>query len=299
MKILLTGASGFIGSRLLKSLIKKYGVESIAVLSSKNIEHVECYKYKNPQDFNINEKYFKNITHIIHAGAFIPKEASQGNNIDGSCSNIDFTKNLLAYKFNSLQRIINLSTSDVYAASLEKLSERSQINPVSLYGMSKLYCERMIKCFSENYNVDYINLRIGHVYGPGEEEYKKVIPITIKKILENAPIQLWGDGAELRSFIFIDDVINSIINSIFNPINHKTINVASGNAISILGLLNTLISFNDRSHEIQKIKSSHDPRNIVFDNSLLLDSILKKEKDLRQGLEVEYEHMKKKYENNI
>ena len=299
MKILLTGASGFIGRRLLKSLIKKYGIESIVVLSSNNIDHVECYKYKSSHDFNINEKYFKNITHIIHAGAFTPKEAAQVNNIEGSYSNIDFTKNLLTYKLESLQRIINLSTIDVYAPSLEKLSERSQINPASLYGMSKLYCERMIKYFSENHKADYINLRIGHVYGPGEEEYKKVIPTTIKKILENKPIQIWGDGNELRSFIFIDDVIDSIINSLSIPINDKNINVVSGNAISILELINTLISFDNKSHEIQKIKLTHDSKDIIFDNTLLLNKILKKENDLRQGLEIEYEYMKKKYENNI
>ena len=299
MKILLTGASGFIGSKLLKSLIKKYGVESIVVLSSKNIKHVECYIYKSPQDFNINEKYFKKVTHIIHAGAFIPKEASQVNNIEDSCSNIDFTKNLLKYKFESLKRIINLSTIDVYAASLEKLSEKSEINPSSLYGMSKLYCERMIKCFSENHKVDYINLRLGHVYGPGEEEYKKVIPVTIKKILESKPIQIWGNGTELRSFIFIEDVVNSIINSIFSPINDKNINVASGNAISILELINMLTSFNSRSHEIQKIQTNHASRDVIFDNSMLLNNILEKENDLKQGLKIEYESMKKKYENNI
>ena len=299
MKILLTGASGFIGSKLLKSLIKKYGVESIVVLSSKNIKHVECYIYKSPQDFNINEKYFKKVTHIIHAGAFIPKEASQVNNIEDSCSNIDFTKNLLKYKFESLKRIINLSTIDVYAASLEKLSEKSEINPSSLYGMSKLYCERMIKCFSENHKVDYINLRLGHVYGPGEEEYKKVIPVTIKKILESKPIQIWGNGTELRSFIFIEDVVNSIINSIFSPINDKNINVASGNAISILELINMLTSFNSRSHEIQKIQTNHASRDVIFDNSMLLNNILEKENDLKQGLKIEYEYMKKKYENNI
>jgi len=299
MKILLTGASGFIGSKLLKSLIKKYGVESIVVLSSKNIKHVECYTYKSPQDFNINEKHFKKITHIIHAGAFTPKEASQLNNIECSCSNIDFTKNLLSYKPESLQRIINLSTIDVYAASLDKLSERSQINPASLYGMSKLYCERMIKYFSENNEVDYINLRIGHVYGPGEEDYKKVIPMTIKKILENKPIEIWGDGSELRCFIFIDDVVNSVINSLSIPTNDKNINVASSNAISILELINILISFNNKPHEIQKIKSNHEPRDIIFDNTRLLKSILKKENDLRQGLKIEYMYMKKKYENNI
>ncbi|MDA8605156.1 NAD-dependent epimerase/dehydratase family protein [Gammaproteobacteria bacterium] len=299
MKILLTGASGFIGSKLLKSLIKKYGVGSIVVLSSKNIKHVECFVYKSPQDFNINEKYFKKITHIIHAGAFTPKETSQVNNIEDSCSNIDFTKNLLRYKFESLKRIINLSTIDVYAASQVKLSEKSQINPSSLYGMSKLYCERMIKCFSENHKVDYINLRIGHVYGPGEEEYKKVIPLTIKKILENKPIQIWGNGTELRSFIFVEDVVNSIINSISSSMNNKNINVASGNAISILELINMLTSFNNRSNEIQKIQTNHASRDMIFDNSLLLNNILEKENDLKQGLKIEYEYMKKKYENNI
>ena len=79
----------------------------------------------------------------------------------------------------------------------------------------------MITC---DHKVENMNLRIGHVYGPGEEEYKKVIPITIKKILDNKPLQLWGDGSDLRSFIFIDDVVNSIVKSLFSPINDSGIN---------------------------------------------------------------------------
>ena len=173
MKILVTGATGFIGSQIIISLIKKYGDDSVVILSSKNSVGLTCFKYRNMQDFGSEATSFDDITHVIHAGAFIPKENDQAGNIEACGSNVDFTKTLLSHNFRSLVRILNISTVDVYEATNERLSESSPIRPVSLYGSSKLYCEDMVKAFSETSGVSYINLRVGHVYGPGEENIKR------------------------------------------------------------------------------------------------------------------------------
>ena len=157
----------------------------------------------------------------------------------------------------------------------------------------------MVKAFSEQRDVNYINLRIGHVYGPGEEKYKKVLPIAIQNILENKPLELWGDGSDLRSFIFIDDVVQSILNSLKSAVSNIDINIVSGVAISIKDLLNKVIKVSNQSVKVNKRESSHQKRDLVFDNSLLLQTILDKETDLMHGLKIEYEYMKKKYENHI
>jgi UDP-glucose 4-epimerase len=299
MKILLTGASGFIGGYILTVLVKSYGRESITALTSKEISDINCITYKSVQDFDLNKTNFDDITHVIHAGAFTPKDSQQSNSIKSCFNNIEYTKELLSYDFKSLVRFVNLSTLDVYAAIFEELSESSPIKPISLYGTSKLYCEEMVKAFSEQRDVNYINLRIGHVYGPGEEKYKKVLPIAIQNILENKPLELWGDGSDLRSFIFIDDVVQSILNSLKSAVSNIDINVVSGVAISIKDLLNKVIKVSNQSVKVNKRESSHQKRDLVFDNSLLLQTILDKETDLMYGLKIEYEYMKKKYENHI
>lgn len=299
MKILLTGASGFIGSHILIKLIKKFGKESVVVLTSQEIPNVNCVVYNSHKDFNLRKDHFNNITHIIHAGAFTPKDSKSANDLEACFSNIEFMKELLSFKLTNLTKFINLSTLDVYASTKEILSEESMINPISLYGSSKLYCEEMVKAFSCEKMIDYLNLRIGHVYGPGEEKYKKVLPISIQKILEDKPLEIFGEGDELRSFIFINDVVESIINSLQVSAVNININIVSGVSVSIKELLSKLIEISGKSLNIEQKESNHEKRNLVFNNDLLLNTLLKSETNLMNGLKIEYEYMKEKYENSI
>lgn len=299
MKILLTGASGFIGGHVLTRLVEVFGQESIVVLTSKEIPNVNCVVYNSHKEFGLQKDSFDHITHIIHAGAFTPKDSKSANNLNACFSNIEYLNELLSFKLINLTKFINLSTLDVYAFTTEVLSEESTIKPISLYGSSKLYCEELVKAFSYEKGIDYINLRIGHVYGPGEEEYKKVLPISIQKILKNETLELFGDGSELRSFIFIKDVIESIINTIRVPVNNIDINVVSGGAISIKELLFKIIEISGKPVELVQKESTHEKRDLVFNNALLLKTLLNNEMDLMNGLKIEYEYMKEKYENNF
>jgi nucleoside-diphosphate-sugar epimerase len=299
MKVLLTGASGFIGGHILSALIKKIGGDSVVALTSKAIPSVNCLLYGSFKDFNLSRNCFDDVTHVIHAGAFIPKNAQQANNINSCFESIEYTKNLLLYNFHKIERFINISTVDVYATKNGKLLESSEINPVSLYGTSKVYCEKMVKAFSKQKNASYINLRIGHVYGPGEEKYKKVIPIAIQNIIKDIPLEIWGEGEDLRSFIFIRDVVESILNSLESPEEDIDINIVSGEAISIRDLLYKVIRVSEKDVKVDRRESNHEKRDLVFDNTLLLKTLLNKETDLMHGLKLEYQYMKAKHENNI
>lgn len=299
MKVLLTGASGFIGSHLLKLLINKLGTESVIALTSKDIPNINCIIYDTIQDFGLDKNQFDDITHVIHAGAFTPKDMNQANDIKQCFGNIEFTTELLSYNYINLKKIINLSTLDVYESTAETLSEYSKIQPVSLYGSSKLYCEEMVKAFTKQRELEYLNLRVGHVYGPGEEKYKKVLPIAIQNILQDKPLELWGDGNDLRSFIFIQDVVQAIVNSLKASVKNKDINIVSGVAVSIKELLEKTIKVSGKNVTINQRESNHKKRDLVFDNSLLLATLLDKEIDLLEGLDIEYQYMKERYEPNI
>jgi UDP-glucose 4-epimerase len=299
MKVLLTGASGFIGGHILAALIEKLGRDSVVALTSKAIPNINCMLYGSFKDFNLSRICFDDVTHVIHAGAFIPKDAQQANDINSCFESIEYTKNLLLYSFDKIEKFINISTVDVYATKNRKLSEISEIDPVSLYGSSKIYCEKMVKAFSKQKNASYINLRIGHVYGPGEEKYKKVIPIAIQNVLNDIPLELWGEGEDLRSFIFIEDVVESILNSLESSEENIDINIVSGEAVSIRNLLYKIINVSGKDIKVDRKESNHERRDLVFDNSLLLKTLLNKETDLMHGLKIEYQYMKVRNENNI
>jgi len=299
MKVLLTGASGFIGSHLLTHLLKNLGPSSVVALTSSEITSVTSIIYDSTMDFGLNKGQFDDITHIIHAGAFTPKDARQANDIEKCFGNIGFTTELLSYDFSNLKKIINLSTLDVYAFTTTPLSEQSKVDPVSLYGSSKLYCESIVKSFSMQRSVDFLNLRIGHVYGPGEEKYKKVLPVSIKNILENKSLEIWGDGSDLRSYIFIHDVVQAIVNSLISPTRNIDINIVSGVAVTIKALMEKIIGVSGREVKINHIESNHQKRDLVFNNNLLRSTLLEKETDLTKGLEIEHRYMKEKYESGV
>ena len=135
-------------------------------------------------------------------------------------------------------------------------------------------------------------LRIGHVYGPGEEAYAKLIPETFRKILLNQDLTIWGSGEELRSFIYIDDIVKSITKSIEYNENLGVINIVGSQPISILNLVEKIKTIANSSVAIEKAEGNFNGKNSVFDNQKLLKFLLDKETKLDDGLLAEYQFMK-------
>ena len=290
--ILLTGASGFIVKHLLKELIASYGKENVVALTSKPINDCNYLLHLN---YAFGDSYFiesgiKNIDTIIHAGAFIPKSSRDGNNIKECNNNIRTTTRLTTSNLPDLKSFIFLSTIDVYAPDYP-IVEDSRIDPVSLYGCSKSYCENLVQAWASNANINYQILRIGHVYGPGEEEYQKIIPITMKRLLLNKPIKLIGNGKALRSFIFITDVVEAIVRSLELKNNMGVINVVGQEQVSIYDLLHRIIEVSKRTVEIGSVCSNAISRDLIFDNSKMKQLLWTPGIDLKEGLQKEWNYM--------
>jgi UDP-glucose 4-epimerase len=135
-------------------------------------------------------------------------------------------------------------------------------------------------------------LRIGHVYGPGEEKYAKVLPKAIQSIVSGKDVELWGEGKELRSFIYIGDVVTAILKAVELNEQPGIINVVSGHAISIRDLLQKLIIIGGCDTAIVRREFSGILRNLVFDNTKIKKYLLPEETDFAIGLEAEFKHIK-------
>jgi len=292
MNIVITGASGFIGARLLEKARATYG-DNVTAFSSRHSEGSHIV-YRDGSDFGLTPadlNLVEGAKILIHAGAFTPKSGAEANQISGSNSNISFTKKLLDLPWHNLKKVVFLSTVDVYANVEGPASEKSPTVPVSLYGLSKLYCERMINLYAkENGIVDQL-LRVGHVYGPGEEKYAKVIPKGIQKIVDNEDVELWGEGREIRSFIFIDDVIAAILNAVELQEEPGVINVVGGNPIAIRDLLDILIEIGGRGTGIVRRELVGPTRDLFFDTAKFKRYLLADETNFRTGLLKEFRHI--------
>lgn len=298
MKVLLTGATGFIGGPLLTALLETYGPESVVAISSKKIAGVQCAIYKSHRDLDLEGYDFTDAEVLIHAGAFTQKSSSDLDAIDKCNDNILFTEQLFKLSMPNLRKVIYLSTIDVYE-ECDVVSEKSKLRPTTLYGASKLYCEQMSRAFAKNKAVDCLILRIGHVYGPGEEKYRKMLPQTIKKVIAGDQIEIWGDGSELRSFIYIDDVVRAIVSAIGVNAGVGEINIVSGTPITISELVKKIVGMSSGRADIIHRDVIYTKRNWVFDNSLLRQHLLSSEIGHDEGLRNEYEYMERLVERNI
>jgi UDP-glucose 4-epimerase len=289
MKIVITGTSGFIGSRLLQTARAAYG-ESVTAFSSHPSEGNHIV-YANRTDFSLAPTELALVEDaevLIHAGAFTPKCGAKANQIKSCNSNIAFTEELLALPWRNLKKIIFLSTVDVYNNFDCPISEATLTVPTTLYGMSKLYCERMMSLHAAERGIAIQVLRIGHVYGPGEEQYVKVIPKAIERIIAGGDVELWGEGEELRSFIYISDVVTAILKAVELQEEPGVINVVGGNVISIRDLLEKLIAIGGRQTKIVQQEFSGTRRDLVFDNTKLKRYLLPEESDFTTGLKMEF-----------
>jgi len=290
--ILLTGASGFIGKHLHRALIKQYGADNILALTSAPMQGFNYLMHNNYQfepGYFVENNYAA-IKVIIHAGAYTPKNASQANDYLECNQNIFSTEKLLSADLPNLQKVIYLSTLDVYGKT-DVISESSTVEPVSFYGYSKLYGEKMITAWANEKQKEFQILRIGHVYGPGEENYQKIIPVTIKNLINNKPIQVWGSGNEIRSFIYIKDVVEAILNAINLTENIGPVNLVSSNSISIAELVEELVRISGREAAIEHVATNIAGRDLVFDNAKLKRFLLQSETDLVKGLAEEWHYM--------
>lgn len=257
--ILITGGCGFIGLNLIKTLIKTkdYYIRVLDNLSIGNksdlaeiasfeeISLIECNIVSNEarvelligdiRNFNTMLEVTKNIDIVIHLAANTDVRSSLENPI------FDFNQNVLGIfyslessRINKVGKFLFASSSAVIGETNDKISENLKCDPVSLYGCSKLTGENYCQIYSKNFGLKTNILRFSNIFGIGSKNKTSVIAKFIKQSLAEKTNKIYGDGEQVRDFIYIDDVINKII-KIFNTdnISGEIFQIASGKSLSI------------------------------------------------------------------
>lgn len=264
MRVLVTGGAGFIGKYLVKFLIEKGNIVTIldnfSNSSKKSIPHLIDIGAKviegDITKYNEISNAAKDQDIVIHLAAKISVQESIRNPSETFQVNVDGTKNvLIACEKNSVKKLIVASSAAVYGESLPdvKLTEESKTNPISPYGESKVKMEQSIKNFVSENNINCVILRFFNIYGVGQsDEYAGVITKFIKRITENKPLEIFGDGLQTRDFVSVYDVINVIYNATLNDKN-GIYNIASGKAITIKELAELIISISEKKLEVKHV----------------------------------------------
>ena len=238
--ILITGATGFVGSNLLRFFVSKNIKVNILIRKSSNlwrindILHKTNFYYVDLSDkFKLSKKIKdikpKTIFHLAAHGAY-----SSQNNMDTIKSTVlDGTINLLnecsKYRFNSF---INSGSSSEYGFKDKKMKESDLLVPNSYYSLFKSSATMFCQYVSLKKNLPITTIRPFHVYGPYEEP-TRFIPTLFKKLIENKKIKLVSSDIS-RDLIHIDDVINFyILIAKNNKLRGEIFNLGYGKKITI------------------------------------------------------------------
>jgi len=254
LKFFITGGAGFIGRHLVAKLLHdKHEItifDNFSSSSKNDITHLledgVGLVTGDILDYDLLLKSMPNYDFVIHLAAQTSVSQSVANPKTTADIIVDGTVNVLksCVKTN-VKNLIFSSSAAVYGNSLNTLlSENSQLSPLSSYGASKLVAEYNLQTFSKLFDLNCISLRLFNVYGNGQSTDSSVIRKFLKNISEEAPLEIFGDGAQTRDFVHISDVIQAFYCAIRNieAKRGESYNIGSGVATSINELASLLIS---------------------------------------------------------
>lgn len=246
MKILVTGGAGFIGSSVVDALIlKNHKVTIVDNLSTGNLKNVnkkaKFYKFSITDRQKINGMFKKEkFDVVIHHAAQLDVRKSVEDPLFDADVNIKGSLNILeACKNTKVKKIIFASSGGtMYGECSGKApDEKTPVNPLSPYGVAKNSVENYIKSYASIYGLKYTVLRYANVYGPRQDPHGEagVVAIFIGKMLKNEPVKIFGDGRQMRDYVFVSDVVEANLRALTKGEN-EIINIGTQTVFSVNSL---------------------------------------------------------------
>ena len=267
--ILVTGCAGFIGSHvcelLLKNGYKVIGVDNfdpfyLRAIKQKNLSHFIGHKYFTFYETditnglaNIQEEGISVVVHLAAKAGVGPSiEDPAGYNL----TNITGTQKVHEFmQAKSIRKLVFASSSSVYGNNKKvPFNEEDNVdNPISPYAFTKKAGELMNYTFHHLYKIDIINLRFFTVYGPRQRP-DLAINKFVKKISNNEPLVLFGNGNTARDYTYIDDTTAGILAAIRYCMGHEnvyqTVNLGNNSPVSLTDLVDTIYSIMNRKKQL-------------------------------------------------
>ncbi|MBI4335107.1 MAG: NAD-dependent epimerase/dehydratase family protein, partial [Candidatus Omnitrophica bacterium] len=241
-KIVVTGGAGFIGAKLVKRLVELGARPTAVYLHALNERRLSGAAYIKANLVKPGEvkKVFAEVKgpeFIVHLAAAIPPlGGGLGDTLASIDANLTSTINILNHLPKTVRQFIFASTLDVYGNPVFlPMTEQHPTNPVTYYGAGKLASEKFLQIFFNDKKIPLTILRFSHVYGPGEKKIK-VIPLFMDCILNGRRPVLYGEGEEVRDYVYVADVVNAVILSIKKRAS-GIFNIATGRGNSLKEVL--------------------------------------------------------------
>lgn len=267
-KFLITGGLGFIGGNFLKILTNKYpnskflNLDKITYAASKNLAN-ELKQNKNYNfqkidicDFNKLKKKFDNFNPdiVVHfaAESHVDNSIKKPDNFINT--NIFGTYNLLKL-IKKKVKMIHISTDEVFGeANKKSFAEKSAYDPRSPYSASKASADHLVRAWSNTYGMNYNIINSSNNFGPYQNK-EKFIPVIINSLMNKKKIPLYGNGKNIREWIYVEDFVSAIEFLIKKDISNQTFLIGSGYAEENIKIIKKIINIMKNQFKI-KIKNN-------------------------------------------
>jgi dTDP-glucose 4,6-dehydratase len=275
MKLLVTGGLGFIGSNfILKTLHENEGFDIVNVdaeLAGSNIKNLsqvknlENYEYVkgNITNRKLMEDLIKNCDVVVNfaAESFVDRSINDANPF--LVSNIRGAYTILDIITKQKKRMIQISTDEVFGSlSNETATEESKFNPSSPYAATKAAAELLINSYFTTFNSDVIITRCTNNYGP-RQFAEKLVPKTIILAYHNKKIPIYGNGKNIRDWIYVDDHCDAVLSALHHGKSGESYNISANNEIDNLAIVRKILEIMNKPEtliEFVEDRPGHDLR---------------------------------------
>ena len=285
MKLLVTGGAGFIGSCFIRYMLIKYPDYKIlnldALTYAGNLENLDDVKDNPNYDFVKGNICNTELVSMIMDNVDVVVNFAAESHVDRSIrgpeifveTNIKGTLNLLqCAKQSNVQRYIQISTDEVYG-SLGKtgyFTEDTPLSPNSPYSASKAGADLLVRSYYETYGMPVIITRCSNNYGPYQYP-EKLIPLFIAQLLKGEKVPVYGDGLNVRDWLYVYDHCSAIDTVLHNGKVGEVYNIGGNNEKSNLEITRLILKALDKSEDyIQYVKDrlGHDKRYAICSDKI-------------------------------
>ena len=251
MKYLVTGGAGFIGSHITRTLLERG--DQVRILDNfssgkrENLKGLDVELIEGDlRDSSKVAEAVKGMDIVFHEAAFVSVPESMEKPLECLDVNVTGTSILFeAARKAGVKRVVVASSAAVYGDSeAYPLSEETPLRQLSPYATSKRIDEKYAELFTNQFGLEVAALRYFNVYGPRQRPdsmYAAAVPIFIRRMLDNKPITIYGDGGQTRDLVNVRDVVQANLLASEHPAAPgKIFNVCTGVETRLLDLLDIL-----------------------------------------------------------
>ena len=261
MRLLVTGGLGFIGSNFILKMLERTDIQIINIDAEfYGSDHRNLSKIKDSQRYNfvkgnianrkfMNEQIAKCDAVVNFAAeSFVDRSINDANPF--LVSNIRGAFTILDIITKQNKRMIQISTDEVYGSlSNDTAVEESKLNPSNPYAATKASAELLIKSYITTFGSDVIITRCTNNFGP-RQFVEKLIPKTIILANQNKKIPIYGNGKNIREWIYVDDHCEAVSLALFNGKSGESYNISAGNEMDNLTIVRKILDIMNKSEDL-------------------------------------------------